>query len=165
MSDDKMSHSGLMWAWWNDNIADRNDGAARALSARLRRAGPIEALSEPAVFRLAQSLGTRDPVRIHRIVSVLANIRSNRPLRIAQAFGAGDPPALSPLRFQRVLRADGEALGPALIRVLPMIDRSCNVGTLGADLFFWNDATRTRWIFDYHGATQPGPTESEETSE
>lgn len=165
MSDDTTFPTAIIGAWWRDHIGDRNSSHARGLAARLRRAGPIEALSEPSVFKLAQSLGTADPERIFRVVAVLAHLRGNTPRRAAQAFGTGDPSVLSHLRFQRILRSDGEALSTAIIRALPLIDRSCNAGALGADLFFWGDATRTRWIFDYHGAAQPGTSVSEETTQ
>ncbi len=160
MSDTKPEHPGkIIKAWWHENIGERIEGRpsgkALGLAARLRRASAVDALLEKPVFDLSQKLGLRDPERLHRIVAVLAHVRGDTPRRLAQELGAGDPPALSQLRFQRLMRAEGEMLTTGLIRALPMVGHACNVGALGADLFYWSDRVRTRWVFDYHGAAVP----------
>ncbi len=146
--------------WWRENIANRESGRARALAARLRRAGGIEALAEPEVHVLAQRLGLqrgeRDAAQIVRLVQVLAEVRENDDQRLAQRLG-GHEPAMSPSRFQRLLRSRGEEFTIALRRALPMVDRRCNVAQLGRDLMTWDserwgDKTRTDWCFDYFGA-------------
>ena len=149
--------------WWAREIGDRQSSPARALAARLRRATPVEALSEPAVHRLAARLNTRDPERLHRVVTVLVRLREDGRKSLPRKLGEQRQPGAPYLRFQRLLRAEGEALTTALIRALPMVNNACDVGALGADLFFWNDATRVRWSFDYFGAT--APESLEETSE
>lgn len=146
-------------AWWHEHIGERLEGRpsgkALGFSARLRRAGPVEALAERPVFDLSRTLNLKDSVRLHRIVSVLAHLRGDVSETLAHRLGAGDPPPLSELRFQRLLRADDNAFATSLIRALPMAGRACNVGVLGADLFYWSDTVRTRWIFDYYGAAVP----------
>lgn len=145
----------IIATWWHETLGDREagqvSGRARAVSARLRRAGRIEALVEPDVFQLAQRLKTRDAERLCRLAVVLANVRSDSSAPLARRLG----PVLSSLRFQRLMRATGDELTNGLIRALPMVERRCNVAALGADLFYWGDRTRTRWIFDYHGAAVP----------
>lgn len=36
-----------------------------------------------------------------------------------------------------------------------MVERSRDVGRLGADLLDWSDLTRNRWVIDYHGGPAP----------
>ncbi|MBP7532115.1 MAG: hypothetical protein KA775_09870, partial [Ottowia sp.] len=54
--DSKTRRGKIVLRWWVDAMGDRNASSAKALSARLRRAGAIEALAEPAVHALAQKL-------------------------------------------------------------------------------------------------------------
>ena len=144
-------------AWWSSNIGNRaNNPAARALAARLRRATGVEALAEPAVYRLAQSLGLgkrdRDAHCLIRLATVLAEVRVNDRSSLAARLGKE---ALSQSRFERLIRSTPDELAAALRRTLPMVERQCNVGTLGADLFFWNDKTRVNWCFEYFGTALP----------
>lgn len=145
--------------WWRRELGDRQSPSARALAARLRRATAIEALSEGAVQRLAQRLDTRDGERIHRLVTVLAHLREDAGQSLARKLGETRRDDGPNLRFQNLMRAEGEALRMALIRVLPMVGSACNAGALGADLFFWSDSTRARWTFDYFGASAPASLE------
>ena len=145
----------IISAWWSSNIDNReNNPAARALAARLHRATGVEALAEPAVYRLAQGLGLgkrdRDACALILLATVLAEVRVND--RSSLAARLGENKALSRLRFERLIRSTPDELAAALRRALPMVERQCNVGTLGADLFFWNDKTRATWCFEYFGA-------------
>lgn len=147
--------------WWQARVADRNSGAARGLAARLRRATALEALGEPAVQALAHKLhiGPARADGLIRLVQVLADLRENDPATLARRLG-GEPPAMSHLRFQRLLRATGDEATLALRRAVVMAERRCNAARLAADLLDWDDpergeAARRRWIFDYFAAPQP----------
>jgi len=153
----------IILSWWQTALADRGQGRARALAARLRRAGGVEALAEPEVHDLARRLGlgrgARDAARLVRLVQVLAWVREHTGARLAARLGGHDP-ALSHLRFQRLMRAGPDEIAPALRRALPMVERSCNVAALGADLLDWDhpewgEVARTRWCFEYFGAPAP----------
>lgn len=157
--------------WWRDSLADRASGAARGLAARLRRASPLEALSEPAVQALARrlGLGPAQAGTLLRLVQVLAEVREDDRQTLARRLG-GDPPVMSHLRFQRLLRAEGEEAATALRRAIVMADRRCNVERLAADLLAWDhpewgEAARRRWIFDYFAAPQPDGLDAAETPE
>lgn len=152
----------IILGWWLPQIGERSSASAKALSARLRRASRVEALAEPVVHDLAQKLGLKrtahDTEALLRLVLVLAWVRDHEngaQQRLAQKFGRGEPPPLSALRFQRLMRAEGEEIIAALRRALPLVQYRCNVAALGEDLLFWGDQTRTRWSFDYFGAEQP----------
>ncbi|MCA0270876.1 MAG: hypothetical protein LCH69_02295 [Proteobacteria bacterium] len=155
MTTEEPTARGIIRNWWRHEIGDRQSSPARALAARLRRATAIEALSEPAVHRLADRLGSRDAQRLHRLVSVLAHLREDAGQRLPQKLGALRRDDGPNLRFQQLMRAEGEALTTALVRALPMAGNACNAGALGADIYFWTDDTRTRWTFDYFGAAAP----------
>jgi len=159
---DRQGRAAIAARWWTARIADRNSGAARGLAARLRRATPLEVLGEPAVQMLARELGF-DHARAEtlvRLVQVLAELREADAMPLARRLG-GPEPAMSPLRFQRLMRATGDEATIVLRRAITMADRRCNVARLAADLLVWDhpewgDAARRRWIFDYFAAPQPG---------
>ena len=155
MSDVEPKRPGqIILGWWSRNIGDRKSSHARALAARLRRAGPIEVLSEAAVHELAKSLQITDATLLVRLVQVLAEVRESVPQTLAQRLG-GVPPALSTLRFQRLMRVEIDDLITALRRAVVMADRKCNVAALGQDVLRWSDKTRSRWCFHYYGAAAP----------
>jgi len=148
--------------WWRTHLVDRESGRARALAARLRRADAIAALAEPEVHDLASRLGMRpaNAPDLVRLVQVLAHVRADDGQTLARRLGNGEAPAMSTLRFQRLLRMREVDLTEALRRALPMADKRCNVRQLGWDLRLWDhaekgDFVRTRWAFDYFGATPP----------
>ena len=153
--------------WWAREIAAET-GPARKTRAELRRADtPLKALGVSAAHRLnaelsAAGLGLRrDPARLALIAVALAHVKEVGP-PAAQAFGAGDPPALSPIRFNTLIRATTtEALWRPLTRALAVIKGAAAPGALAADLFYWNEQTRTRWCFDYYGETAAAPKELE----
>ena len=154
--------------WWQSYIGNRDfSPASRALAARLRRATGVEALAERAVYELAQSLGLgkqdADVNRLIRITTVLAEVRAHDQRNLAARLGEDD--ALSKLRFERLIRSTPDEIAAAVRRALPMVERRCNVGMLGADLFFWSDRVRANWCFEYFGAAPPHniPTEETET--
>lgn len=171
MSEGGHDRGAIIRAWWQANIANRDSGRARALSARLNRAGPVEALAEAEVHDLAKALHLRDPERpgrLIRLVRVIAAVRENAPQRLAQRLGGAEP-VLSTLRFQRLVRATDDELTTGLRRVLPMVDRACNVAALGVDLLDWDhpergDAIRAHWCFDYFGARAPSATGESEVA-
>lgn len=142
--------------WWAREITAET-GPARKTRAELRRADTaLKALGVPAVHRLNAALAVsrldlrHDPVRLALIAVALAHIKE-RGAKVARAFGAGDTPALSPIRFNALIHATTPAaLWRPLTRGLAVIKGSANPGALAADLFYWNDLTRTRWCFDYY---------------
>ena len=141
--------------WWRSNLGNRDQNPrARALAARLRHATGVEALADPAVHELARSLelGKRDgdADRVIRLATVLAEVREHDQHRLAVRLGAVD--ALSPLRFERLIRSDIDEITAAVRRALPLAERRCNVAMLGVDMLFWSDKVRARWCFDYYSA-------------
>lgn len=149
---------GRILRWWRQELADRQSGRARALSARLRRASPVEALAEREVHDLARALNLRDGARLSRLVRVLAHFRDTHPATLPRRLGGADP-VLSQLRFRRLMQAQEDELELLLIRAAPMVERACNIARLGGDLLFWDGRTRARWAFDYFGAPVPQPLE------
>lgn len=158
-----MSVGSIILGWWARELGDRQSAAARGLAARLRRAGPVDALAERAVHDLAQALNLRDGTRLAFLVRLLAEVRDHVPQPLARRLGGAEP-EMSELRFQRLMRAEGDELPEALRRAITLADRSCNVARLGGDLLHWGEETRRRWCFDYYGVDAPQSV-SEEISE
>jgi len=160
MSEDVNS---ICQGWWAREIS-AEIGPARKTRAELRRADtPLKALGVLAVHRLNAALSAagfdlrHDPAGLALIAVALAHITERGP-RVARAFGTGDPPALSPIRFNALIRATTPvALWRPLTRALAVIKGVANPGALAADVFYWNEPTRTRWCFDYYGETTAAP--------
>ncbi|MBD3803447.1 MAG: type I-E CRISPR-associated protein Cse2/CasB [Thioclava sp.] len=163
MSEQGKGPGAIALGWWSTNIGARESSSARALSARLRRAAPVAVLCEPAVQQLAQDLsyGPAQADRLVRLVSLLAEVREHVGTPLASRLGGSDP-ILSNLRFQRLMRAEGDELTAQLRRAIGMADRRCNVAALANDTLHWGDKTRARWCFQYFGADAPAEN-SEET--
>ncbi len=141
--------------WWGQNIDDSDNKKARGIAARLRRASPIEVLCEPSVHDLGNKLGL-GPARAGQLVqlaTLLANVEGHTTETLAKRLG-GDDPKLSTLRFQRLMRAEGDELTDHLRRAIGMADNTCNVAALANDILHW-DAARPRWCFHYFGAEAP----------
>ncbi|NAZ36459.1 type I-E CRISPR-associated protein Cse2/CasB [Rubellimicrobium sp. CFH 75288] len=159
--------AGAARQWWRERLR-ADTGEARGLCARLRRdANPVSVLSEPAVHDLARALGTAHPglraelgeawaARLAALAHVLAAVEAETPEPLARLWGEGDPPRLSRLRFQRMLReTDAVTLAVSVRRALPLAGDRCNVARLAQDLLRWDEAARIRWCFDYFGGRAP----------
>lgn len=157
--------------WWDTCIAAETGGARQA-RAELRRAVSVtDALGVSATHELNRRLLSagfdlrkrRDgPDRLALIAVSLAHLTADLGPSAAQQFGAGDPKALSSLRFNVLIRAkEPRRLMRPLARALRVTKGAANVRRLAADLYWWNDKTRTNWCFDYHGATDAKPTPEE----
>ncbi|EDZ45143.1 CRISPR-associated protein, Cse2 family [Rhodobacterales bacterium Y4I] len=154
----------LILGWWSAALGDRKTSAQKALSARLRRGDDVSVLCEPAVHDLARSLNLRDGPRVARLARVLAHVRAYTSDSLPRRLGRGDPPALSPMRFERLIQSGGADLEAAIRRALPMVQHSANPAHLGEALLNWSDATRMRWCFDYYGGEAPKTEISEDLS-
>lgn len=159
---DKDGPGTVIAKWWRAHIADRESGRARALAARLRRAEGVAVLAEPEVHGLAAALRLRgqDAARLVALAQALAGVRENSAQTLAQRLGGRDKDdrVMSPLRFQRLLRSRDEEFSIQLRRALLMAGRECDVGALGRDVLAWDhsewgDKVRTRWAFNYFGAS------------
>jgi len=154
---EERTQGGEILSWWAENLANSQSGRARALSARLRRARGADALAEPEVHDLARALNLRDGARLAHLVRLLAEVREHVPQTLARRLGGAEP-ILSTLRFQRLMRAEGDELAEALRRAIGMADGRCNVAALGLDILHWGEAVRARWCFHYFGAEAPDAT-------
>lgn len=155
MTDERKGPGAIALGWWSREIASRDISAAKGLAARLRRAAPLAVLCEPAVIQLAGALDLRasQAADVVRLATLLAEIRETTAEPLARRLGGADP-VLSSLRFQRLMRAEGDELTDHLRRAIHMADRRCNVAALAADLLHWQ-AARPRWCFQYFGADAP----------
>lgn len=171
------SIGGRALAWWTTYChLEHGDAGVRARLRRCRSA--IDALAEPAAIDLARRLGAvgagregQETVALD-LARLLAHVGAHGPERPMRAAGwrtfAGDRresdvgddrPALSEVRFRRLLRAErGNELTTAFIRLVALVPDSVRVDALAADFWYWNDETRHRWAFDYYAAGSIGAT-------
>lgn len=154
----------VCWGWWAQ-LTNRDIGRSRADLARLRRVStPVEAVMIPAVqdlHRRLLAIGhdlSRDVDRLALIALTLAHVKTGSGPRLAQRMGQGEPKALSPLRFDRLIRStDPAGLTTQLRRALAVVGHGADVAALARDLRWWTDTTRARWCFDYYGAAHAAP--------
>lgn len=101
------------------------------------------------------------------VAAVLAHVREDAPgLRAARQLGsvAGQEPAMSWLRFRRLMQAgtDDEQI-TAFRRAVALAKGRLNVADLGGSLLAWDDERRRRWIYEYHAVAAP-PGNQEDTA-
>jgi len=159
----------LVLKWWRKELRPENiqaeTGSLRAFRAQLRRAeNDIDTLSHASVIEFIERVQCLrgyhrcDPLVIASLARVLAHVESYDTKSIARLFG-GDPPALSNLRFQRLIRVTSAAdFALTLCRNLPLINGNCNVYKLGEDFLSWfsphqstSDRVKANWCFEYFG--------------
>lgn len=155
-----------LWHWWAKLDENRGD------RAKLRRAHSIAAVVLcPAYQRLYKQLveaGWKDEQRyrakddyLAAAIGLIAHIdRKNNQdgLSPVKAMGAkdGDRPAVSELRFLRVLESpDAESLFTGLRRLLPLMEKSgFSVMSLVDDVVNWDDGVKKQWAYDYDWPTK-----------
>jgi len=153
-------------------------GAARAASARLRRAPSVldALLLEETLdlIRAAREAGPKAPVRdfdqrLVVLAMTLPRIANESKTSLARALGqtsAGRAPAgeerprLSPARFGALVRAararNWDGFARALRRALTILgDAPIDVAGFVRDVLFLDDAMLRRWTYDYWQTLQP----------
>ncbi len=165
----------IAFAWWRKNIDD-SDGEnkkARGIAARLRRATPLEVLCERSVHDLRHDLRKRgylgdDSAGVDRLiglVQILAHVRyHSKSLTFFQVVGEkpvnerkADRAILSEIRFQTLLRAEGEDFHNRLRRAVIMADKAAfDVEDLAFSIIFADKpAIRKTWCFHYLDTDAP----------
>ena len=139
-------------AWWRSLENNRGD------RAELRRCADLLQVMQTEAFHLARARliaaglsaeESRSP-RLAAIVALAAHVTAQSEASLPGAFSAGDKPPVSPLRFRQILDAvDDDELFTRLRRVLPLIDDSVSLAALAADVWYWGDRVRRRWVYDY----------------
>jgi len=142
----------ILLDWWR-GLADDTGGRAA-----LRRAPDITGVVlQPAFQRLHCRLlaaGWSDQPwhndRLAAVAGLLAHVRTQAEPSLPKALSAGDKPAVSELRFRRLLDApDVDTLFAGLRRALPLLQHSANVCELANDVVNWGDPVRKRWAYAY----------------
>ena len=150
----------LLLNWWQGLKTDTGGRAA------LRRAPDITAVVMlPAYQHLHQRLraaGWPDQPwhndRLAAAAGLLAHVREGSEHNLAVAMSEGDKPAVSPLRFMRLLESpDIDALFSGLRRALPLIQHRADVLQLATDVVNWGDAVKKRWAYAYRWPDKKGP--------
>ena len=153
--------------WWRALQPDpgANRPGDRAALARLRRCDTVtQAMQDEAallLFRAVKATGPDDLPGVGLAAAVLAHVREDRSGTVARLVGPDslDKPEtalLKPLRFRRVMEADGldERL-VAFRRLAAIAGGALPVRDLASALLDWDDRRRTRWVYDYWNAAPP----------
>lgn len=156
--------------WWRETIWSDSPNRDRAAAAALRHANSVlDAAEEPVTIDLVRRWHgrARDLEDAALCAAVLAHVRENEPLPVARRIGRPtDPdarPAMSPLRFRRLLQAD--SADERLVqfrRLAAFTGGTLNVADLVAALIDWSEHRKREWVFRYHLGEPP---EEETTSQ
>ena len=90
--------------------------------------------------------------RLALILGLLAHVRQTSDKKLAWEMASpnkNEPPVLSELRFRRLLQRERPDLYLAMIRVLRILGNQANLHDLAQSVYFWGDAVKRRWAFDY----------------
>lgn len=154
-------------AWWRElrggDAGPRSQD--RASLARLRRCATVaEAMREPAAIDLFRRCGGRtefDLPKAALLAAVLSHVREDAPEPVARTAGPDTPDKpetalLKPLRFRRLMEAEGEEeLLTVFRRLVALLGGRANVEDLAWALLYWTDRTRTTWTYRYWNAEAP----------
>ncbi|MDQ0455719.1 type I-E CRISPR-associated protein Cse2/CasB [Rhizobium paknamense] len=165
------ARAGIAAEWWRDLHGHGESKEDRASLARLRRAGFAEAARIAAVHALYRRLWEGGDFREKRlaltlrVALVLAHVREEERGEPGQyrafgaSLGAGETPALHPLRFRQLLQARGdEEIVRDFRRAVALNDHRADLRSLALLMLTWDeDATRTRFAFDYFQAGMAAP--------
>jgi len=144
--------------WW-EGLKDRTGD--RALLRRCRSA--LEVAACPYfhhLYRALQGLGYGNGPQLAPAAAVLAHVR-RRPeggeRSLARMMASPRPgterPRVSGLRFRRILVLDNrDDLLMSLVRVVRLLDGAAPVAGLANDIYFWGDAVKERWAYEYYAA-------------
>lgn len=164
--------------WWRELQPDpkTSQRGNRAALARLRRCATVaEAMQEEATIALFRRVGASLPADLPSVAltaAVLAHVREDRPgVTVARAVGPEKPDQpqtaiLKPLRFRRLMEADGvdERL-TVFRRLTALADGALPVADLAAALLDWSEHRRRRWTYDYWDAGTPASLSSVTTKD
>jgi len=139
--------------WWEDLDDNRGD------RAELRRCtGASQVVMTPSFHRQLRiwrpyfSSETNYEERLAQIMGLLSHIRFHRAdISIAKqmATGRGGDPAVSELRFRRLLQRTRQEYYLAMIRVIKLLRGEVNIHDLAKSTYFWGDNIRKEWAYDY----------------
>ncbi|MES9930991.1 MAG: type I-E CRISPR-associated protein Cse2/CasB [Candidatus Thiodiazotropha sp. 6PDIVS] len=95
-------------------------------------------------------------MRIAAIAGLLAHVQASHHQTLAKQMAElrGGSPAVSELRFRRLLQRDRRELFGALIRMLGLLNkgldkRVANIHDMAKSVYYWGDSERKRWAFEY----------------
>jgi len=153
---------GAARGWWHSLQPDaaRKIPGDRAALAKLRRCATVaEAMQEPAallLFRAVKATRAEDLPGVGLTAAVLAHVRDDTPgSSVARLIGPGsietpETALLKPLRFRRLMEADGvEERLTAFRRLVAIAGGTLPVRDLAASLLDWSDGRRVRWVYEY----------------
>lgn len=139
--------------WWEDLQQRQGD------RAELRRAQTLEdVILLPAFQRACQRFRPffrheeHWESRLASVLGLLAHVRQTSDRSLAREMASptsNEPPVVSELRFRRLLQRERADLHLAMIRALRMLGHQANLHDLANSVYFWGDAVKRRWAFDY----------------
>ena len=144
--------------WWHGLDVDRGG------RAELRRASSQnEVVYSPTYHKLVGAFRELDRPFSREKLAAVAGLAArlkvdtaagpSLPTQMAAPRPGGGSAAVSGLRFRRLLASgELEELYPMLIRSLSLLGGAANLADLARSVYWWNEATRKRWAYDYYAA-------------
>ena len=137
--------------WWNRLQHDTGN------RSRIRHQSDLIGVQTVGSFYdLVKVLPEVDIDILASIAMVLSHIEVDSKVKVARAMGKktiNSNHVVSELRFNKLISQNLEDFSRELIRVLPLIDNTADVGALAVDLKYWDSPTqisKKNWLSDYY---------------
>jgi CRISPR type I-E-associated protein CasB/Cse2 len=138
-------------AWWRRLQKD-----AGALARMKRESELIGVQMNEPFYDLVRMLPFVKTDTLACVAMAICHVDTDSERTAAYRFGKSDGTAdhhVSELRFRRMIESDPYSASRDLIRMLPMIDNSANVGDIAITLCNWDSEkqiSQKRWIREYY---------------
>ena len=138
--------------WWENLEENRGD---RAAIKRCRESASVVFI--PAYQTLHRNLLGKEDIwmdSLPAIAGLIAHVKTLNNDPLPEQMASGDKPAVSELRFRRLLQADRKELFQYLRRTIKLLNDSANIYSLANSIHYWNDRTKREWAYAYYGKLQ-----------
>ena len=126
-------------------------------SAKLRHQSDITGIQTVSAFYdLVRALPGTDIDNLACIAMVLSHVESDSKEKIAKKMGRKTDTSdhvVSELRFNKLVSLDLKEASRELVRILPLVDSTANVGSLATDLRYWDSESqisKKQWLNDFY---------------
>ena len=142
---------GELMNWWlmlQENKSDR---------ASLRRASSVtEILLLPAFHRSHARFKqyfineSNWEIQLAMLIGVLAHVRQHSDQNLALQMSGKPKPAVSELRFRRLLQTERSDLFITMVRIVRLLGCKVNIYSLANTIYYWGDKVKQDLAFEYY---------------
>lgn len=153
MNFDENSELGKELKKWWENLREN-----KGIRAEFQRAKNVKDIILLSSFHLACNRFNRFftnenhwETRLAMILGLLSHVKGEYDGKLAEQMASPgkDSPALSELRFRRLIQCDRDEFYVRMIRVIRLLKREANLHDLARSCYYWGDKIKRDWAFGY----------------